>query len=72
MYGDTQGDDLRILLFLMDEVFDLQNRDQWFRKYVLREILLILFGGVFNRKIVDSVAALTSPDQVAEFIRILK
>lgn len=66
---------LRILLFLMDEIFDLQNRNQWLRRrvfYMLREILTKTHGDVFNQRIIDSVAAITSPEQVAEFIRIIK
>ncbi len=73
-----QGDDklpLRILLILMDEVFDLHNRNQWLRKrvfYMLREILRAMFGDVFNQKIVDYVATATSPEQVAELIHVIK
>ena len=39
---------------------------------MLREIMRAMYGDVFNRRIVDSVAALTSPEQVAEYIKILK
>ena len=73
-----QGNDnvpLRILLFLFDEVFDLQNGNQWARKRIfpmLRELLRAMYGDVFNRKIVDSVAALTSSEQVAEYIKVIK
>lgn len=59
----------------MDEVFDLRNRNQWLRKrifYMLREIMRAMFGDVFNKRIVDSVAALTAPEQVVEFIRVIK
>lgn len=59
----------------MDEVFDLQNRNQWLRKrvfYMLREILRAMFGDVFNQKIVDFVDTATSPEQVAEFIHLIK
>jgi len=59
----------------MDEIFDLQNRNQWLRRrvfYMLREILTKTHGDVFNQRIIDSVAAITSPEQVAEFIRIIK
>lgn len=66
---------LRILLILMDEIFDLHNRNQWLRKrvfYMLREILRAMFGDVFNQKIVDCVATATSPEQVAELIHVIK
>lgn len=66
---------LRILLFLIDEVFELQNGNQWARKRIfsmLRELLRAMYGDVFNRKIVDSVAALTSSEQVAEYIKVIK
>ncbi|EFX88798.1 hypothetical protein DAPPUDRAFT_41687, partial [Daphnia pulex] len=73
LYGDDQLP-LRILLILMDEIFDLQTRNQWLRKrvfYVLREILRAMFGDVFNQKIVDYVVTATSPEQVAELIQYL-
>ncbi|XP_046643877.1 sorting nexin-13-like [Daphnia pulicaria] len=74
LYGDDQLP-LRILLILMDEIFDLQTRNQWLRKrvfYVLREILRAMFGDVFNQKIVDYVVTATSPEQVAELIQVIK
>lgn len=73
LYGDGQLP-LRFLLILMDEIFDLHNRNQWLRKrvfYVLREILRAMFGDVFNQKIVDYVVTATSPEQVAEFIQVI-
>ena len=66
---------MRILLILMDEVFDLHTRNQWLRKrvfYMLREILRAMFGDVFNQKIVDYVQNATSPEQVAELIHLIK
>jgi len=39
---------------------------------MLRELLKAMFGDMFNRKIVDSVAAFTSSEHMAEFIRVIK
>ncbi|GFW04616.1 sorting nexin-13 [Trichonephila clavipes] len=52
---DIEGDDnipLRILLLLMDEVFDLKSKDQWFRKRIvilLRQIINATYGDAINR-----------------------
>lgn len=74
----VQGDEnipLRILLLLMDEVFDLRSKDQWLRRRImlfLRQILKAMFGDIVNRRIVDYVAFITSPEQVADYIKTFK
>lgn len=58
---------LRILLLLMDEVFDLRSKDQWFRRRImlfLKQILKAMFGEIVNRRIVDYVEYVTAPEQV--------
>ena len=50
----------------MDEVFELRSKDQWFRRRIvlfLRQILKAMFGDIVNRRIVDFVDFLTSPEQ---------
>ncbi|KAK7078691.1 hypothetical protein SK128_016419 [Halocaridina rubra] len=75
---DLEGDEnipLRILLLLMDEVFDLRSKDQWFRRRImlfLRQILKAMFGDIVNRRIVDYVAFITSPEQVADYVKAFK
>ncbi|GIY85125.1 sorting nexin-13 [Caerostris darwini] len=72
---DIEGDDnipLRILLLLMDEVFDLKSKDQWFRKRIvilLRQIINATYGDAINRKIIDFVQKSTSAEQMAEYIK---
>lgn len=71
---DQETDDnipLRIMLLLMDEVFDLKSRNQWLRRRIvtlLRQIIRTMFGDIVNRKIVDYVALMTSPEQVADYL----
>ena len=66
----TQADEnipLRILLLLMDEVFELRSKDQWFRRRIvlfLRQILKAMFGDIVNKRIMDFVGYITSPEQV--------
>lgn len=75
---DIEGEDnipLRIMLLLMDEVFDLKCKDQWFRRRIvilLRQIMNATFGDKINRKIVDYVEWMTSADQVAEYVKALR
>ncbi|XP_064647759.1 sorting nexin-13-like isoform X2 [Lineus longissimus] len=75
---DIDDDDnipLRIMLLLMDEVFDLKHRNQWLRRRIvpiLRQIIKATFGDMINRKIVDHVEWLTSSEQVAEYVKALR
>jgi len=66
---------LRIMLLLMDEVFDLKSRNQWLRRRIvtlLRQIIRTMFGDIVNRRILDYVSLMTSPDQVADYLRAFK
>lgn len=66
---------LRIMLLLMDEVFDLKSRNQWLRRRIvtlLRQIIRTMFGDIVNRRIIDYVALMTSPEQVADYLRAFK
>ncbi|RVE66977.1 hypothetical protein OJAV_G00112560 [Oryzias javanicus] len=63
---------LRVMLLLMDEVFDLKEKNQWLRrniKNLLQQLIRATYGDTINRKIVDHVDYLTSPEQVAEYVK---
>ncbi|XP_042894783.1 sorting nexin-13 isoform X3 [Parasteatoda tepidariorum] len=71
---DTRADDIpfRIILLLMDEVFNLRNKDLWFRRRImtlLRQIIKTMQGGAINRKIKEYVQGLTSTSQIAEWLK---
>lgn len=66
---------LRIMLLLMDEVFDLKSKNQWLRRrivVILRQIIKATFGDTINRKIVDYVEWMASSEKIAEYITALK
>ncbi|XP_064455979.1 sorting nexin-13-like isoform X2 [Ornithodoros turicata] len=75
---DTETQDnipLRIMLLLMDEVFDLKSKNQWLRRrivVILRQIIKATFGDTINRKIVDYVEWNASAEKIAEYITALK
>ncbi|XP_063987704.1 sorting nexin-13-like [Diachasmimorpha longicaudata] len=75
---DAETDDnipLRIILLLMDEVFDLKVRNQWLRRRIvtlLRQIIRTMFGDIVNRRIVEYVSLLTSPKNVATYLKLFK
>ncbi|KAL6259662.1 hypothetical protein P5V15_009578 [Pogonomyrmex californicus] len=75
---DTETDDnipLRIMLLLMDEIFDLKVRNQWLRRRIitlLRQIIRTMFGDIVNRRIVEYVSFMTSPSKVAGYLRLFK
>ena len=59
----------------MDEVFDLKNRNQWLRRRIvtlLRQIIRTMFGDIVNRRIVEYVSYLTSPKNVAMYLKLFK
>ncbi|XP_069769904.1 sorting nexin-13 isoform X4 [Narcine bancroftii] len=63
---------LRVMLLLMDEVFDLKERNHWLRrniKNLLQQLIRATYGDTINRKIVDHVDWMTSPEQVAETVK---
>ncbi|XP_072388221.1 sorting nexin-13-like isoform X2 [Diabrotica undecimpunctata] len=66
---------LRIMLLLMDEVFDLKSRNQWLRRRIvtlLRQIVRTMFGDIVNRRILEYVSFITSPKNVAQYLYIFK
>ncbi|KAL5007185.1 hypothetical protein ScPMuIL_015991 [Solemya velum] len=72
---DPESEDnipLRILLLLMDEVFDLKHKNQWLRRRlvtIMRQLIKATYGDRINRKIVDHVDWMTSAEQMAEYIK---
>ncbi|XP_071956035.1 sorting nexin-13-like isoform X2 [Antedon mediterranea] len=69
---ETENIPLRIMLLLMDEIFDLRCRDQWLRRRVvafLRQIIKATLGSKINGKIVEQVENLTSPEQLAYYVK---
>ncbi|XP_067281219.1 sorting nexin-13 isoform X3 [Pseudorasbora parva] len=63
---------LRVMLLLMDEVFDLKERNQWLRrniKNLLQQLIKATYGDTINRKIVDHVDFMTSPEQVSDYVK---
>ena len=57
------------------QVFELRGRNQFLRRQlvaVVRQLIHTTFGASINRKIVDCVTWLTSEEQVAEYLRLLK
>ncbi|XP_014290688.1 sorting nexin-13 isoform X2 [Halyomorpha halys] len=75
---DIESDDnipTRILLLLMTEVFELKASSQWLRRRLvnlLRQIVRTMFGDIVNKRILDTVALLTSPHKVASYLRAFK
>lgn len=75
---DIETDDnipLRIILLLMDEVFDLKSRNQWLRRRIitlLRQIVRTMFGDIVNRRILEYVSLMTSPKNVAYYLQTFK
>lgn len=75
---DTESEDnipLRIMLLLMDEVFDLKSKNLWLRRQIvtfLRQIIQATYGDAINRKIIDYVEELTSASAISDYIRAFK
>lgn len=66
---------LRVLLLLVDEVFGLRAKNQWFRRRLaslLRQFINATLGNSINRRIIDAVQWLTSEEQVAQYLIALR
>ncbi|GAV08693.1 hypothetical protein RvY_18350 [Ramazzottius varieornatus] len=67
---------LRIMMVLMDEIFDLKNTNQfWLRGQVitiLKGTMKAVYGDKINRMIVDYVDDLTSTKEIAKALQALK
>uniref|UniRef100_A0A8D8TS08 Sorting nexin-13 n=1 Tax=Cacopsylla melanoneura TaxID=428564 RepID=A0A8D8TS08_9HEMI len=67
---DIESEDnvpLRIMLRLMNEVFELRSRSQWLRRQLV-QILRSVFGDIFNRKILETVEYVTGAQNVATML----
>ena len=72
---DNDNIPLRITLRLLDEVFDLADRNIWLRRQmiiVLRQIVKTMFGDTVNKRIVDYFTSLTSTEAVAGYLNNIK
>ncbi|RDD40439.1 Sorting nexin-13 [Trichoplax sp. H2] len=74
---DDDSIPLRILLLLMDEVFDFQKKNQWLERHkimlsFLKQMIKATYGDKLNRKIIDQVQYLTSSEQIAQYVRQLR
>lgn len=70
--GDADNIPLRVMLLLMDEVYDLREKNTWLRRRivaVLKQLIKVTFGDSINKKIVDYVEFMTSAEQMAEYVR---
>uniref|UniRef100_A0A7E4WC25 Sorting nexin-13 n=1 Tax=Panagrellus redivivus TaxID=6233 RepID=A0A7E4WC25_PANRE len=68
---DTENIPLRVMILLVDEVFGLKGRNQWFRRRlvsVLRQFVNAALGSSINRRIIETVKWLTSPEQALQYL----
>ncbi|PAA73694.1 hypothetical protein BOX15_Mlig016795g1 [Macrostomum lignano] len=70
--ADQENVPLRILLLVMDEIFDVRERNKLIRKgiaAVLSKLVRALLGDRVNRRIVQFARVLTSADRVAYYLQ---
>jgi len=73
--ADDDNIPLRITLLLLDEVFDLKDKNIWLRRQmitVLRQIVKTMFGDTVNKRIVDYFTTLTAPEAIAGYLNNVK
>jgi len=69
--SDQQNIWLGTMILLMDEVFDLKNRNQWLRRQILtaiQQFVRTLFGDRMNKRISDYIDNAISPQEMALYI----
>ncbi|KAH7731743.1 PXA domain-containing protein [Aphelenchoides avenae] len=68
---DHENIPLRVILLMVDEVFGLRGRNQWFRRRLvalLRQFLNATLGSSINQRILNLVRWLTSEEMVAQYL----
>lgn len=66
---------LRILLLLMDEIFDLKSKSFWLRRRifnVIKNIIQTTYGNTINRKIIAFINRLFSSSSIESYIKTIK
>jgi len=66
---------LRILLLLMDEIFDLKTKSFWLRRRifgVIKQIIQTTYGNTINRKIISFINRLFSSSYIESYIKTIK
>lgn len=66
---------LRILLLLMDEIFDLKSKSFWLRRRifsVIKQIIQTTYGNTINRKIISFINRLFSSGYIESYMKTLK
>lgn len=66
---------LRILLLLMDEIFDLKSKSFWLRRRifnVIKQIIQTTYGNTINRKIISFINRLFSSSYIESYIKTIK
>ncbi len=68
---EEEGEFVHVLLVLFDEVFDVPGGGQWLRRQITT-LVSQLIGDKINRKAIETIQWLTSPEQIAEYMRDLR
>lgn len=66
---------LRIVLLLMDEIFDLKSKSAWLRRRifaVIKQVIQTTYGNAINRKIIGFINRLFSSSYIESYIKTLK
>ncbi|KFD47509.1 hypothetical protein M513_11603 [Trichuris suis] len=74
-YESADSIPLRILMLLVDEIFGLQEQNQWIRRRMvsfLQQLIHAMYGSSLNRKIVEYVHWLTSEEQVTNYVKLFR
>ncbi|CAG0880415.1 unnamed protein product [Darwinula stevensoni] len=71
-HHDEETIPLRILLLVFNEVFDMRNQEAWLRKRlvaVAHHLVNVMFGDIYNRRILEFIDWATSSEQVALYLK---
>jgi sorting nexin-13 len=65
----------RILLLLLDEIFELRNKNFWLRRRIIavvKQIIQTTYGGTINKKVIQLIQKFFGASSIADHIRSLK
>lgn len=71
----TNSIPIRILLLLLDEIFELRNKNFWLRGRIIavvKQIIQTTYGGTINKKVIQAIHKYLGASAIADHIRSIK
>jgi hypothetical protein len=71
-FQPTNNVPIRVILLLIDEIFDLREKNQWIRQSlmaIVKSFMKNFKGDSMNRKVKERIADFLSEEQIARYLK---